>query len=465
MISSVISPQGNQRRNQFSRIDEYIFFIEIGDAAVQKLSLSDDWRINKDAQRTTHLHWQQLIRNGTIGERAKRPNLFYPVLLSKDGKKFLGAGKPLPLEQSKDDVSFPDDILPIWPMHKDGKEGHWGLDREVLIALQKKGYVKLGPLKNGNVYITYLQKGMIEKVENGDFIIDGYAEDGSIISTNEFRSFVPGSQWRVSTHDASRNGSNLLRSIFGDNRFAFPKSLYATHDAIRFFVANKPNALIIDFFAGSATTLHAINLMNAADQGRRRCILVTNNEVSDDEAKEMSSRGIRPGDDEWEKLGIARHVAWPRTVCSIMGHDINGNPLKGTYLGNDIPMADGFKANVAYFKLGFLDKTAVALGTQFNEMLPTLWMKAGAHGPCPTLTESLSEMLILPENRMAILLSESAFSSFAERVNSMPEVDTVYIITDYEINYRNMVSDLIGKTTYQLYRDYLDNFRINYGRN
>ena len=57
MVSSVISPQGNQRKNQFSRIDEYIFFVEIGDSAVQKLSLSDDWRLNADDQRTTHLHW------------------------------------------------------------------------------------------------------------------------------------------------------------------------------------------------------------------------------------------------------------------------------------------------------------------------------------------------------------------------------------------------------------------------
>lgn len=63
MISSVISPQGNQRKNQFSRIDEYIFFIEIGEASVQKLPLADEWRINSKDQRTTHLHWQQLIRN------------------------------------------------------------------------------------------------------------------------------------------------------------------------------------------------------------------------------------------------------------------------------------------------------------------------------------------------------------------------------------------------------------------
>lgn len=464
MVSSVISPQGNQRRNQFSRIDEYIFFVEIGDSSVQKLSLSDDWRINASDKRTTHLHWQQLIRNGSIGERAARPNLFYPIFLSKDGKKFLGAGDPLDINMPKENAEIPEGVLAIWPMHKDGKEGHWGLAKDVLLDLQKKGYVKLGPLRNGSVYITYLQKGMIEKVENGDFIIDGYAEDGSIISTNEFRSFVPGSQWRVPSHDASRNGSNLLRSIFGDNRFAFPKSLYATHDAIKFFVANKPNAIVVDFFAGSGTTLHAVNLMNAVDGGHRQCIIVTNNEVSEDEAKNLQKKGYKPGDSEWEKLGIAHYVTWPRTVCSITGNDLKGKPLKGKYVETDIEMSDGFKSNAMFFKLGFLDKTSVALGRQLAELMPVLWMKAGSHGPCPKIQDEKTNMLIFPENQFAILMNEKHFQDFDTEVQKHPEIQTIYIVTDSEAGYREMIAGYGEKDTYQLYRDYLDNFRINIGR-
>lgn len=123
MVSSVISPQGNQRKNQFSRIDEYIFFVEIGDAAVQKLPLEDEWRMNSKDKRTTHLHWQQLIRNGANGTRAYSPNLFYPVFVSKDGKRFLGVGNPLPLEQDRRTVNVPDDAIAIWPLHSDGSEG------------------------------------------------------------------------------------------------------------------------------------------------------------------------------------------------------------------------------------------------------------------------------------------------------------------------------------------------------
>lgn len=235
---------------------------------------------------------------------------------------------------------------------------------------------------------------------------------------------------------------------------------------LRFFVSNKPNALIVDFFAGSGTTLHAVNLLNTEDGGNRRCIIVTNNEVSDNEAKILTKQGYHPGDPEWEKLGIAHYVTWPRTVCSIKGRDVNGKPLKGNYLGSDIPMADGFAANVAFFKLSFLDKNAVALGMQFKEMLPTLWMKAGAHGQCPKLDEDeIPKAIIFPKNHFAVLTEEDAFPELEVQLKNHPEIDTVYIITDYEAGYCRMAKSLNVKHTYQLYRNYLDNFRINTGRN
>lgn len=49
--------------------------------------------------------------------------------------------------------------------------------------------------------------------------------------------------------------------------------------------------------------------------------------------------------------------------------------------------------------------------------------------------------------------------------NGIPQIDTVYIVTDYEIGYRSMIKNINAPNTYQLYRDYLDNFRINTGRN
>lgn len=190
--------------------------------------------------------------------------------------------------------------------------------------------------------------------------------------------------------------------------------------------------------------------------------MVTNNEVSDDEAKTLKRQGYQPGDDEWEKLGIARYVTWPRTVCSIEGHDVNGNPLKGEYLGNDISMSDGFAANAEYFKLGILDKSSVALGQQFREILPMLWLKAGAVGKRPDLADGeLPDMLIPECSNFAVLIDERYFGAFLAEIEARPDIEYVYLVTNSEDAYREMGSRIRTRNVIQLYRDYIDNFVIN----
>ncbi len=465
MISTLIAPQGNPRVNQFNRVDEYIFYVGIGNAKPGLLPLSDEWRRNADDTRTLKLLWQTLMRTGNDSMRKHAPNCFYPIFVSEDGKQFKGVGKPLALDEDRNSVKAPEGCVAIWPIHSDGTEARWNHSPDSLLEIQKKGYVKLGKFTERGMAISYLLRGQIQKVESGLFKIDGYNEDGSIISNSEVRMIDPGTQWSIPSHDATRSGSQLLKQIFGEKRFTFPKSLYAVHDAIRFYVHDKPNALIVDFFAGSGTTLHAVNLLNAEDGGNRRCIMVTNNEVSDAEAKNLTKMGLHPGDSQWEELGISRNVTWPRTVCSIQGHDINGSPLKGKYYGSDISMADGFKANAIYFKLGFLDKTAVSLGKQLKELLPVLWMKAGAKGKCPNVIDnSLNNYWISNENHMAILVNTAYYPEFESSVKKCENIETLFIITDYEAEYRTIRNDLNIKNTYQLYRDYLDNFKINQRR-
>ncbi len=469
MVSSVINPAGVSRGGQFARTDEYIFFLTFGTCAPSPLCLSEDWRGKIKGGYKDKLRWNGLQRSGTATLRSDRPNMFYPIFITNDGTKIDEVGNSIPLNVDRTAIQAPAGQIAIWPIFPDGREGRWRLGRDTLIELIEKHYVHIGKIQGDRAAITYLAQGEQAKVENGDFPVVGYNPDGSIIvdeSGYEAR-FLPGTQWWITSHDATQKGTKMLNDIIG-RRFTFPKSVYATHDAVQFFVANKPNALIVDFFAGSGTTMHAVNLLNAEDGGHRRCIMVTNNEVSADEAKMLKDKGYQPGDEEWEKLGIANYVTWPRTVCSIEGHDVNGNPLKGDYLGSEPPlhMADGFKANAAFFKLGFLDPTAVSLGMRFSEMLPTLWLKAGAKGKCPELSsEQIPDMLILPENKFAVLINENAFASFAEKLAEHPEVQTVFLATDYEVNYQSMVKNLNVTEAYQLYRDYLDHFRLNRGRN
>ena len=466
MVSSVINSAG-VNRGEFSRSNEFIYFVKFGNATPQSLPLSDEWRGNTKSKKKDKLVWNQLMRAGTNARRIDRPQLFYPIFVSEDGTRIVDVGEPLDLTCSRDNTTTPPHTKAIWPIRSNGEEGRWNISPEKLREIYPKGYVRLGKFVPNGMAIAYLKSGEQRKIETGIFSTIGRRKDGSIIEsdTTEERVFLPGTQWDIILHNATYHGSQLLNKVLGEKRFDFPKSLYAVHDAIRFFVANKPDALILDFFSGSGTTLHAVNLLNAEDGEHRRCIMVTNNEVSADEAKALTAQGYQPGDEEWEKLGIARYVNWPRTVCSIEGHDINGNPLKGNYIGSDIPMSDGFKANAAFFKLSFLDKTSVALGKQFAELLPVLWMKGGAIGRCPALnTEELPPILLMPENKMAVLIDETYYSEFDDEIRKHLEIQTVFIVTDSETAYREMVRNYDGKECYQLYRDYLDNFRINTGR-
>ncbi|MGI6237925.1 MAG: site-specific DNA-methyltransferase [Candidatus Excrementavichristensenella sp.] len=469
MVSSVISPQGATREKQFSRTDEYIFFVAFGSCSPQSLPLGPEWSAGASTiAGSKSLIWDSLKRRGSNSLRRDRPNLFYPLFVSEDAKRIIKIGDSLPLSAKRESVEPIKGCRTIWPIRSNGDEGNWQVSQAQLKEKLRKGFVRLGRFDDADsMSISYLKRNEQKKVESGIFKIIGRREDGSIITdkATEAQNRVCGTQWRITSHNAGTYGTALLLRILGEKRFSFPKSLYAEHDTILFFVANKPNALILDFFAGSGTTLHAVNLLNAEDGGQRRCIMVTNNEVSTDEAKALSAKGYKPGDEEWDELGIARYVTWPRTVCSIEGHDVNGNPLKGNYIGSDLPMADGFKANAIFFKLGFLDKTSVSLGRQFIELLPVLWMKAGAVGPCPYLEDNeLPRMLILPENRFAVLLDETAFTAFADELKQHPKVQMVYIITDYEAGFRTMADALREKKCCQLYRSYLDNFRINQGR-
>lgn len=456
MISTVINAGGSVRAGEFSRMDEYIFFVMIGESHVLPLPLNSEWRGGKQ-QNDGPVLWRSMLRGGEASSRMDRPNMFYPVLIKKETCEVIGIGESLPLGEDRNNCKPPQGVEFVWPIRKDGTEGRWRVGVKTSKDNLKNGYIKANRIGQ-RLTISYLASGVVNAIEEGGITVSGNGEDMSFQIINAHK-IIAGTVWQIASHDASKNGTSFNKLILCGNRFSFPKSLYAVHDTIRFFVANKPNALIVDFFAGSGTTMHAVNLLNAEDGGHRRCIMVTNNEVSEAEAKDLKAKGFKPGDPEWEKLGIAHYVTWPRTVCSIKGRNIKGEPLKGNYIGSDIPMADGFKANATFFKLGFLDKNSVALGRQFNELLPILWMKAGAIGACPSIDGSLPDYLICKENKMAVLINENAYMEFAEQIDE--SIDTVYIITDSDAGYREMIKDLNVKNTYQLYRDYLDNFRIN----
>ena len=479
MIDSIINRKGVSRKGkkgdsqkeeitQFSRVSEYIFFVMLGKASVTKgvCNMLDSQSFEAEEEIVKeNVSWLSMLRRGAASRRADKPKHFYPILVDSQKATIVGVGDPLPLDQPRDTVKIPEGITAVWPMRTNGDEGRWQLKKETFEKALEKGTAKLGTYnkKEDRWAINYLNEGLIEEINKGTVIVDGRDDKGALILKRIEKKLVePKSVWNQTSHNASEYGSTLLSEIIGEKRFDYPKSLYAVEDVIRLCTGEKKDAVVVDFFAGSGTTLHAVNLLNDEDGGNRRCIMITNNEVSVTEEEAYKEKGLQPGDEEWEKHGIAQYVTWPRTVCSIKGVNIKGESLEGTYLTNHKPMSEGFSSNCVYFRVGFLDKNEIALGRQFKELIPILWMKAGAIGKRPEINENeIPDMIILKENKFAVLVNESHFMEFEKNMEEHPEIETVFIVTDSEAGYREIISNLKVTNTYQLYRDYLDNFRIN----
>lgn len=89
----------------------------------------------------------------------------------------------------------------------------------------------------------------------------------------------------------------------------------------------------------------------------------------------------------------------------------------------------------------------------------TFTLKSGALGRRPEITNNDEpEMLILPENGFAILIDETKFSDFTDRISKEENIQTVYFVTNSEEAFREMTAGIKVNNTYQLYRDYIDNF-------
>ncbi len=419
-------PQGGAADN-ISRTHEYALFVTPHGKNIIKGDKTED----------LEERWS-LMRGGTDirNLRRGRPNSFYAIYVDKETLEVKGVGRRLSADTEYKNDGAPEGCIAFYPIGRDGTERVW----------------------------RYERNSMLQHINDGEIICTPNLTL-NVIKRRDVKYDTVFSLWTDGKYNAGTSGTNLIREIFGgDTRFAYPKSLYAVSDCIKFSTHGKPDALIVDFFAGSGTTLHAVNLLNAEDGGRRRCILVTNNEVSEAEAKRLTAAGLTPADDAWQELGIARHVTWQRTVCSIEGHDINGAPLKGTYLGTERAMADGFAANAIFFKLTSLDKDAVAQGDCFKELLAVLWLKAGGLGKCPTLeAETLPPYKIFAENKFAVLLDERHFGDFAEALRQAA-IETVFIVTGSNAALNRMRALLGVPKAYRLYGDYLKNIKLKEAR-
>ena len=461
MISSVINSSGSSRMTEFARANEYLYILNFGDSIPSALELDDAYLGNIKKSSTKDVRWDGLMRTGSGSMRVDSPNLFYPIFVSKDGKHFIGTGDIVPLGQSRESIILPDDVVAIFPIRSNGSEGRWRYSRESLLRIQKKGYVRLGNFTSRGMGISYLSEGWQKKVENGSVKIVGYNEDGSVqlVAGDYIQKYIPNNQWFIPSHNATEYGTKLLQNFLSDRKFPFPKSVYAVEDILRFFVTDKPNALIVDFFAGSGTTAHATMLLNHLDGGKRRSISITNNEIGPDTEKEfVTKKYLRPTDAEWQKYGIAKYITWERIKAAMTGINTKGEPIKGDYkFTEEFPMSEGFKENAVFFDLKYEDGKAIRLNMAFKEIAPLLWMKAGSKG---RMIQDISPQGYDVSEQYAILFDFLAAKDFIKAVKDSG-IKVAYIVTDSEPLYQQIYKQLPkGIEPVRLYENYLSSFTI-----
>lgn len=461
MVSTVINRKGNARRGEFSRCDEYLYFLRFGDADIEPGP--SDMLSEEATAKDKGVRWKSLLRLASTGQTRGRFNLFYPLFFDEKSLEYLGAGEPLPEGVGIDTVVLPTGVTALWPISKDGTDGRWSLSRAKLDEYVRLGYVKFGTKNNGGRTPYYLMSGQVSAIETGDLRVVGRDADGAVMLEAVSAQKQPKTIWNMSSHSTSGHGTAMLREIFPGRAFPYPKSLYAVEDALRFLVAGKKDAIVLDFFSGSGTTAHAVMRLNKQDGGRRQCISVTNNEVGADEQGKLRKQGLRPGDSEWEQWGICDYITKPRIRAAITGRTPDGDPIKGDYKFTDeFPMADGFEENAAFFTLTYESPLSVRHNRAFERIAPMLWMRAGSTG---RVIDDLGDRGWDVSEVYAVLENIDNAEAFFSAMRDAESVRTVFVVTDDDAAFQMVCRELPSELEMvRLYESYLQNFEINQGR-
>jgi len=182
---------------------------------------------------------------GENKSRSGRPNSFYALLVDEKNNKIVGV-EPPPVGQNYSTDKTQEGFVRRYPISPDGEEKVWC-----------RAYTSA-----------------VSGLENGEITISDTGSIKLVVDTNGKRSSLM-SNWTDSRYNAGPHGTALVAEIAGDREaFSYPKSIHTVVDAVdsMTWLYESPN--ILDFFAGSGTTGHAVINLNRDDGGRRSFILV-----------------------------------------------------------------------------------------------------------------------------------------------------------------------------------------------
>lgn len=465
MITTVINPKGASLGGDFSRVEEHLFVIYFGARVVAEVRDMLDEGKNEAASQS--VKWSSLIRGGAQGVRTDSPGAFYPVFIDCENSRIHSFGEALPWEQSRESVKAPKGTVSVWPPnHPSGVEGRWGIGPDKAKELLLKGALRLGNIdtESGKFPLSYLSSGIMASVESGEIETVGRKPDGTLIVRYPENTKVtqPKTVWKMASHNAGEYGSKLVFEMLPKRKFPFPKALYAVEDALRFFVAKKPDAIVLDFFAGSGTTAHAVMRLNRQHGGNRQCISVTNNEVAAAEQDALRKKGLRPGDAEWEQHGICDYITKPRVQAAITGKTPDGESIKGAYKFTDeFPMAEGFEENAEFFTLTYETPVSVNHNRAFSRIAPLLWLRAGSRGRRIDKLPPAGWQVV---DAYGLLVDVDRATPFIKSVSKAKGLCIAFIVTDDDRRFQAIARRLPdGVEPIRLYESYLTNFSFSNG--
>ncbi len=242
-LPTVMNLKGNQDQFGFAGTHEYTLVYSknrnrcsLGSFSIDDEKINDEWTIDEVGY---FKKGANLKATGVNGPREKRPNLFYPVYIT---------GGPGEYCVSVDDSEKAVDTLV--PITK-GEEMSWRWSKDKM----KKEANNVIVVKSSDGGFSLYKK---QRPELGN------------LPTQK-----PKSVWYKPEY-SSGNGTKLLKEIFNKKIFNNPKPLQLIKDIIHLSTSN--DSIILDFFAGSGTTGHAVLELNKEDGGKRKFILATNNE-------------------------------------------------------------------------------------------------------------------------------------------------------------------------------------------
>ncbi len=193
MVSSIINPKGTARSNEFSRVNEFIYFVMIGD---YKLSWTGSDMLTQNVSKDVTVRWRGFPRTGRKGLRPVNPGSWYPIYFNCSDDSFHSVGDAV--YEGEDIPPAPEGTYEIWPPVRNGEEYSWAMIPATFRKLYKIGAIKFGkPSKGKGAPISYLTNNQLKQIEDGTIEITGRDANGSLVvaySTNS-KTTAPKTQW------------------------------------------------------------------------------------------------------------------------------------------------------------------------------------------------------------------------------------------------------------------------------